>query len=178
VYTMGTSCGPANIAAAVASFGTQSGVIDGRNCTGPLYVNQNNSITLYSDVAIIADQILFDNQGTLSSAQSRRVWLINPDYVADASPTCTDQSLDINNNAQFTNLNVMLYSPCTVSAVAGIAIKGQIFSGTTEMTNNSTLAYAAIGLPTFDLNYGTETQVTATEAQRNLASLRNVAVGN
>jgi hypothetical protein len=178
VYTMGTSCGPANISAAVASFGTQSGVIDGRNCTGPLYVNQNNSITLYSDVAIIADQILFDNQGTLSSAQSRRVWLINPDYVADASPTCTDQSLDINNNAQFTNLNVMLYSPCTVSAVAGIAIKGQIFSGTTEMTNNSTLAYAAIGLPTFDLNYGTETQVTATEAQRNLASLRNVAVGN
>jgi hypothetical protein len=178
VYTMGTSCGPANIAAAVASFGTQSGVIDGRACVGPLYVNQNNSITLYSDVAIIADQILFDNQGTLSSTQTRRVWLINPDYTADSSPTCTDQSLDINNNAQFTNLNVMLYSPCTVSAVAGIAIKGQIFSGTTEMTNNSTLAYAAIGLPTFDLNYGSETIVTATEAQRNLSSLRNVEEGN
>lgn len=178
VYAMGTSCGPANIAAAVASFGTQPGIIDGRACTGPLYINQNNSIVLYSDVAIIADQILFDNQGTLSSAQTRRVWLINPDYVADASPTCADQSLDINNNAHFTNLNVMLYSPCTVSAVAGIAINGQIFSGTTAMTNNSTLAYAAIGLPTFDLNYGTETTVTATEAQRNLSALRNVTEGN
>jgi hypothetical protein len=177
-YVMGTSCGPSNVAAAVASFGTQPGIIDGRACIGPLYINQNHSVVLYSDVAIIADQILFDNQGTLTSAQTRRVWLINPDYTADASPTCTDQSLDINNNAQFTNLNVMLYSPCTVRAVAGITIKGQIFSGTTEMTNNSTLVYAAIGLPTFDLNYGSETQVTATEAQRNLSALRNVTAGN
>jgi hypothetical protein len=178
VYVMGSSCGPANVAAAVASFGTQPGVIDGRGCTEPLRIDQNNSIVLYSDVAIIADQIRFDNQGTLTSAQTHRAWLINPDYVGDATPTCDDQFLEINNNAHFTNLNVMLYSPCTVSAVAGIAINGQIFSGTTEMTNNSTLAYAAIGMPTFDLNYGTETVVTATEAQRNLASLRNVTEGN
>lgn len=177
-YVMGTSCGPANITAAVASFGTQPGIIDGRACNGPLYINQNNSVTLYSDVAIIADEILFDNQGTLTATQTRRVWLINPDYTADLSPTCTGQSLDINNNAKFTNLNVMLYSPCTVSAVAGITIKGQIFSGTAEMTNNSTLAYAPIGLPTYDVSSGNETQVTATEAQRNLSALRNVTAGN
>lgn len=180
VYTMGTSCNASDVAAAVASFGTDPGLIDGRACSGALNVKQNNTITVHNDLAIMADAILFDNQGSLAASGGEyRAWLINPDYVANGVPDCqTGESLGINNNASFTGLDVLIYSPCTVTTVAGITIDGQIFAGSATMGNNSTLAFAPVGLPGYNLATGTPTGSTSTEANRVVVAVRNVAEGN
>jgi hypothetical protein len=178
--TMGSDCGQNAAKAAIESLSGAPGVIDGRNCSGAFTMGNNTNANAYNDVAIIADKIAFSNQATITAVGAeRRLWLINPDPTADGVPTCSTQSLMIDNNAQFKNFRVMMYSPCTVTSVAGIVVKGQIFSGSTAMTNNSELHYTAVGLPGYDLNTGSATNTTTpTEGDRTLVSLRNVTAGN
>jgi hypothetical protein len=53
-----------------------------------------------------------------------------------------------------------------------------MFANQVSLSNNSTLAYAAIGLPGYDLNYGSSTNQTGSEATRSVVSQRNVTAGN
>lgn len=181
VVTMGTSCGFSDLTAAVTSLGSNPGVIDGRACSSGVRIDQNNALTQRNDLAIIADSIVFDNQGTIrTDGGEYRTWLINPDTVANGQPDCAaGQKLAVYNNAQFIDVDVLMYSPCAVELVAGIEVDGQIFAGSAGLGNNSTLAYAPVGLPGYNLTYGTEVDtVVSTESDRELVAVRNIAEGN
>ena len=70
---------------------------------------------------------------------------------------------------------------CACAATRKRATKwvGRYISGSTAMTNNSELQYAAVGLPGYNLSTGgATTTTTPTEGDRTLVSLRNVTTGN
>lgn len=178
--TMGTNCTQDVVKAAIQTLGANPGVLDGRACSGTLTMANNTAVNIYDDLAIIANKIQFSGSASITAVGAeRRLWLINPDPTANGTPTCSTQSVVLDNNPSFVNVRMMMYSPCTVQTVAGITIKGQIFSGSTAMTNNSVLEYAAVGLPGYNLSTGgATTTVTPTEGDRTLVSLRNVTTGN
>jgi len=179
IHTMGTDCSVDAVIAAVSSLSGAPGVLDGRACVGGLVLDNNNVIPMENDLAIIAPAISISGHVKFQPATPSRLWLINPDYTGNGLPTCAaGESFEISNNPTFTNVKVLMYSPCTVSIVAGIQIIGQIFANTAMLTNNASLAYGAVGLPGYDLNYGSSTTTTGSEAARSVQSLRNVMVGN
>ena len=180
IKTIGPDCSQDAVKAALQSFGTSPGVLDGRTCSGELRFANNTKATVSNDIAIIANKIYMDNSAEIASSNgTHRLWLINPDTVANGTPNCSGGYVSINGNVKLTSFSTMIYSPCTVTSVAGIEIKGQIFSGSTSMTNNSELQYTAVGLPGYNLSTGGAITVTTpTESDRTLVSLRNVAVGN
>jgi len=181
VHTIGPVCTQSAVKAAIEAFGSTPGVLDGRTCSGTLEMANNTQANVYADLAIIANKIHFGNSATLTgTGGERRLWLINPDTNANGLPTCTNSgSIVIDGNSKFVNFSTMIYSPCLVSTVAGIAIKGQIFSGSTAMTNNSELQYTAVGLPGYNLTTGGVLSTTVpTESDRTIVSLRNVTEGN
>lgn len=184
IVDMGTDCSPTQVIAKIAQLSGAPGVLDGRNCIGDLQMTNNYEADVYNDLAIIAPRILFDNQGTLDGENGEHdLWLINPDGTAKPgepdTDLCSNSYIKIQNNARFKDLRVLLYSPCTVTSVAGTTIKGQIFAGSSSMTNNSTLQYSAVGLPGYDLSTGAASSATTvTESDRQLIYVRNVADGN
>lgn len=180
VHTIGPDCSQNAVKAAIEAFGSSPGVLDGRTCSGTLEMANNIDANVYADLAIIANTIHFGNQATLTGLNgSHRLWLINPDTNANGIPTCNSGSIVIDGNSKFVNLSTMIYSPCLVSTVSGIEVTGQIFSGSTAMTNNSELQYSAVGLPGYNLSTGGAITVTTpTEGDRILVSLRNVTAGN
>ena len=180
VRTIGPDCSQNAVKAAILAFGTTPGVLDGRTCSGTLEMANNTQANVYADLAIIANKIHFGNSATLTATGgAHRLWLINPDTSANGVPTCNSGSIVIDGNSKFINMSTMIYSPCLVSTVSGIEVKGQIFSGSTAMTNNSELQYTAVGLPGYNLNTGGIISTTVpTESDRTLVSLRNVAEGN
>ena len=179
IYTMGVDCDVAHVISAVESFAGGPGVIDGRACVGGLVMDNNNDIPMENDLAIIAPSITLSGSVDFSPTLTSRLWLINPDTVGNQVPTCDAGSgLEISNNPSFDNVKVMIYTPCAADIVAGITIIGQIFGSQVALTNNATLAYAAVGLPGYDLNYGTSTTTVGSEAARSVQTLRNVIVGN
>jgi hypothetical protein len=179
VYVMGTNCDVAHVISAVTSFAGGPGVIDGRACVGGLVMDNNNDIPMENDLAIIAPSITISGHAAFSPTLTSRLWLINPDYTGNQVPTCgAGEGLEISNNPSFDNVKVMIYTPCSANIVAGITIIGQIFGDQVALTNNATLAYAAVGLPGYDLNYGSSTTTVGSEAARSIQTLRNVIVGN
>jgi hypothetical protein len=72
----------------------------------------------------------------------------------------------------------MMYSPCAVAVASGTTFTGQVFAGQASIDGGSTITYQAIGLPGYDLNSGTRTTSTSTEADRSLLSQRNVTATN
>ena len=184
IVTMGTDCSAPQVIAKIATLGGAPGVLDGRACVGDLRMDNNYEAKVYNDLAIIAPRILFDNQGTLDGENGEHdLWLINPDGTAKPgepdTALCSSSYIKVQNNAKFKDLRALFYSPCTVTTVAGTTIKGQIFAGSTSMTNNSTLQYTAVGLPGYDLKTGAATSVTSvTEADRELLYVRNIAEVN
>jgi hypothetical protein len=179
IYTMDADCDVAHVIAAVESFAGGPGVIDGRACVGGLVMDNNNDIPMENDLAIIAPSITISGSVNFSPTITSRLWLINPDATGNGLPTCAaGEGMEISNNPSFDNVKTLIYTPCVAAIVAGIEIVGQIFANEAQLTNNSTLAYAAVGLPGYDLNYGTSTTTVGSEAARSVQTLRNVMVGN
>ena len=179
IYTMGTNCDVSHVISAVTALAGAPGVLDGRACVGGLVMDNNNTIPMQNDLAIIAPSITISGHATFSPTVTSRLWLINPDYVGDQVTTCgTGEGLTISNNPTFNNVKTMIYTPCSAAIVAGIQIIGQIFGNQVELTNNAVLAYAPVGLPGYDLNYGSSTTTTGSEAARSVQTMRNVIVGN
>jgi hypothetical protein len=179
VYTMGTDCDVNNVIMAVNALAGAPGVLDGRACVGGLVMDNNNTIPMENDLAIIAPSIEISGHVEFSPTTPSRLWLINPDTTGDQLATCgAGEGLEISNNPQFSNVKTMIYTPCTANIVAGIQIIGQIFGNSVALTNNAVLAYAAVGLPGYDLNYGSSTSTAGSEAARSIQTMRNVIVGN
>lgn len=174
VYTMGTNCSASAVQAAVNAIGSAPGVLDARACSGALTVNNNDSVTLVNDLAIIAPSITIGNSGRFTSTTQHRLWLINPDFVPDAQPTCPGGLSITGTNSHFTNLDVMIYTPCRANIDNGTNMVGQVFAGDVALGGSVQITYRAIGLPGVNLSTGTTTPTSATSASRPLTSLRNV----
>lgn len=175
VYTMGTNCSASAVQTAVNAIGTNPGVIDGRLCSGALTVANNDSITVRNDLAIIANRISIGNSGLFTSTSMHRLWLINPDAVDNDLPTCNGSLSISGNHTHFTNLNVLIFTPCAVDIASGTLIRGQIFAGAVTLGGSAQISYVPVGLPGVDLSTGTTTPTTSSATSRTLLSLRNVA---
>lgn len=187
IVTMGTSCGSSEVIAAIATLGGNPGVLDGRACTGEFALSNSARANVYNDLAIIAPRIHIAGGSTAFVGQNgpHSLWLINPDGTstpgAPDTDLCEDSGtyLKIENGPSFLDLAVMMYSPCPVSSVNHLDFTGQVFAGSSSLSNNTTLTYGAVGLPGYDLNTGNATSVTTvTESDRELVYLRNVQEGN
>ncbi len=187
VIDMGTSCDSGQVIAKIAELGGAPGVLDGRNCVDVLRMSSSARANVYNDLAIIAPRIHFEGGNTALIGQSgpHDLWLINPDgnTVAGAPDTnlCENDGsyIKIENGPSFTDLNVMMYSPCPVLTVNHFTFTGQVFAGSSTLSNNTTLQYGAVGLPGYDLNTGGAVDTTIiTESDRTVLYIRNTIEGN
>jgi hypothetical protein len=178
VVQLGTNCDAASVKTKIASLAGQPGVLDGRTCVGTSDWGNNIDMGMTNDLAIIMPSISISGV-KFTPPTAKRLWLINPDTVANQSPDCASgEGMSITNNPTFTNVNVMVYTPCSASIVAGISIQGQMFANQVTLNNHASLAYAPIGLPGYDLNYGSSTTQTGGEPARSVLTQRNVSAGN
>jgi cytoskeletal protein CcmA (bactofilin family) len=157
----------------------QPGLIDARVCSD-FTLGSYQKLNLTGDLAIIANKFTFGGSAGFTSTGNRRLWLINPDTTADGLPTCAaGQSFTIDGGFTFaTSLSVMMYSPCAVAIGSSTNFRGQVFSGKASINGGSTIAYVAVGLPGVDLDTGTSSVPSGTEANRTVVSSRNVQAGN
>lgn len=177
---MSGTCSYAALQAVVTAL-TGPGLIDARLCTNGIAIAGSDKVKIASDVAIIANKFALTNGGGFKADSAQRLWLITSDEVANRLPTCpVGGSFTISGDFDFsTTLSTMLYTPCAVNVGTGIdTFRGQLFVGAATIDGGAHLGYDAIGLPGVNLNDGTITTVTATEANRVLSSLRNVQAGN
>jgi hypothetical protein len=187
VVDMGTDCDSSQVIAKIALLGGAPGVLDGRNCIGEFKMSNSATANVYNDLAIIAPRIHFDGGNTALVGQSgpHDLWLINPDGATTAGAPDTNLCVNdgsyvkIENGPSFTDLTVMMYSPCPVLTVNNFTFTGQVFAGSSTLSNNTTLQYGAVGLPGYDLNTGAATNVTVVnESDRSVVYIRNTIEGN
>lgn len=175
VRTMGTSCGGVQIAAAVAALSAKPGILDARNCVGGIVLNGDTNVVLPNDLVIFAKSISISGSGRFSSTAGARLWLINPDTVANNVPDCNSQTMKIEGgDTPFNGLKTFIYTPCKADVLSSIKITGQIISGQTALAGGVQLTFVPIGLPGIDLDTGATAGATPTESDRQLVSLRNV----
>lgn len=174
VYTMPTSCTfawypPADpLQTAVSSFAGAPGVIDARACTGGVVIDGGRKLTFSNDLVIIAPKITVTGGGGFTNANASRLWLITPDTVADAQPTCSaGMGLTVDGGATVpANLDVMFYTPCEIKLEPSGGVHGQVFAGRANIASSTTITYSALGLPGVNLDTGESNGATATEADR------------
>ena len=78
-------------------------------------------------------------------------------------------------NAGVNNVSLMFYTPCSFTLASSTTIKGQIFAGSNVTFGGAGLLdYIPLGLPGYDLNTGTGSGATYTDADRLLMWQRNV----
>jgi hypothetical protein len=178
----GSNCTYTQLLAVVNSFAGQPGVVNALGCTNGIVIGGSDKVPVNADLAIFANIFNLNGSGGFTTTGTKRLWLISPDTVVNSAPTCTqgDTSFQITGGFTFTRpgLDVMMYSPCEIVLASGIKVNGQVFSGKAGIDGGATLGYTAVGLPGVDLNTGTVTATSSTEADRTIVSYRNVAVGN
>lgn len=176
VYTMGTTCDAAALRTAITAIGSAPGLIDGRNCSTGISLGGSNTITIVNDLAIIVPRFTMDGSASFASASRHRLWIINPDYHANSTPVgdCPG-ALSISGGASFAStIDLLLYSPCTVTIASSTTVRGQIFAGDVSLGGSGQVSYVAIGLPGVNLSTGVRDSSSSTSADRALVSLRNV----
>lgn len=187
VITSSGTCSYSQVVAAVASLGGQPGVVNALGCANGISVGGNNTVTLYSDVAIISHRFSFggsggfDYSGNFDASLTHRLWLITPDDTPDGEPTCVsgDNSFSVTGGFWFSeNLQVMMYTPCKISLASSTTFVGQVFAGTASIAGGAQLGFVPVGLPGYDLDTGLPTTTASTEADRTIVSFRNVQEGN
>jgi hypothetical protein len=177
------TCSYTQVKNAVESFAGQNGIVDALGCVGGIAIAGSDIVTLNSDVAIFSPGYKFDGGGGFTASQIRRLWLLTPDSTVEspATPTCTtgENSFSVLGGFTFSsNLRVMMYTPCKVVLTSSTKFTGHVFSGKAGIDGGAQLTYAAVGLPGYNLDTGTRTTVTTTEADRTIVSFRNVEAGN
>lgn len=174
------TCTITTLRSAVATLAGGKGLIDARNCSNGLTLTGSDQLAISNDIAIFANKFTIGNSGGIVPAAAARVWLINPDTVANGVPTCgSGNSLSISGAPVFQNAagtikaSVMVYSPCDVTISTGVKFQGQVFSGSATIDGGAQIGYVAIGLPGVDLSTGSTTGSTTTTTTRSVVSNRN-----
>ncbi len=167
------------IKARLLLYGTTPILLDARSCSS-VTINGADILDLGGDLAIFANKFDFSGGGGISVSTSKRLWLINPDTVANSQPTCgAGQSLSVSGGFSFnSNISVMMYTPCRINIGSSTNVRGQVYSGLATIDGGSRIGYVAVGLPGVDLDTGTVSVPAGTESNRTIVSSRNVQVGN
>lgn len=175
-----SSCTDATYTSALATIGTNRGVIDARSCAGGFGLGGSTKLALRNDLAIVANRFTLAGSAGFTATATTQLRLIIPDSVDDNLPTCpTNGAFSIGGNVTFqTPISTMIYTPCTADIASGLYIKGQLFAGQASLGGSATIAYVPIGLPNVNLSTGQSTTTLETEADRTLVSLRNVQASN
>ncbi|MGH9285185.1 MAG: hypothetical protein ACRD0M_05825, partial [Acidimicrobiales bacterium] len=115
-------------------------------CT--LEFDNNALVRVYDNLAIVSDGgVRVAQRTTFRSmvAEAPTLFLIVP-YPQACAGTAGDLSLG--NNTEFTGVNVVAYSPCTVTfANRNVGNGGQIVGGEVDVTNQFSIAYRPILIP-------------------------------
>lgn len=193
VVPAGTNCDYTKLTSIISGFAGNPGVIDARNCSNTIAVSSYQKLALTNDLAIIANKFNLEGSGGFSSSVGRRLWLINPDTVADRAPTCgANQSFQVGGGFTFdSKLDVMMYSPCRIDIGSSTVFTGQVFAGQAVVAGGAQIKFTAVGLPGWDLTTGvstsggtsgtptsTTTTTYAPESQRAVVTSRIVAEEN
>ncbi len=175
--TISGSCNYSSYTTAISAIGDRPGIIDARGCTNGVNPSSYQKVALRGDLAIIANRFDLGGSAGFTSTNAARLWLITPDTVDNNLPTCSSgQRFDIGGSFSFTsNISVMIYTPCDADIASGLNFKGQLFAGLASLSGAARLAYTAVGLPGVNLSTGEESGGSATEADREMLWIRNVA---
>lgn len=176
VLTM-TSCTSSVLSSALATLAGSATpmILDTRVC-GSVTNFSGNNLTLTSDSVILANGFNFSsNNIQASTAPNKRLWIIIPDTVRDAQPTCpTNSSASIGNNVHVgPNVAAMIYSPCAISN-GGDVWTGQMYSSSIGTSANFVLNFLQIGLPTVNLSTGQYLAPTGTGVLGDRTSIRDL----
>jgi len=144
------------MAAAIATFNNQPGVLDMRACSA-VTVSQYQQLALGNDLVIVANKFALSNSGGFTATTPVRLWLITPDNTPNGLPTCpSGSSFQLDGNFTFStpNITLMVYTPCDAQILSGITFNGQVFGGEASLVANVHMGYVAVGLPKYDLSTG------------------------
>jgi cytoskeletal protein CcmA (bactofilin family) len=185
VYPVG--CVTPNLSTALIAIGTTPGVIDARNCSSSVDVTGSTSITLNSDIAIIAKSFNFGNSGKFVTPTAHKLWIITPDTVANQQPTCVaGSSVTIDGAFAFDpDLTTMIYSPFLLHLGTSTNVIGQIYVGKAQIDGAANLTYLPVGLPGYNLDTGSPNSTIGTPGTpdittytpRSLEGYRNIQNG-
>ncbi|TFC56943.1 MULTISPECIES: hypothetical protein [unclassified Cryobacterium] len=165
---------------AAATLGSGPGIINALGCTNPLSIGGSDILTLGNDLAIVAKGFNLGGGGGFTAAVDRDLWLITPDTVADAQPTCPGATPAVSPftvDGGFTlasKVHVMIYSPCKVNISSGIVWFGQVYSGSTTIDGDAKLNYVPVGLPGVNLSDGTVTTPGSSGGLGDRTSIRDL----
>ncbi len=179
LVVMGSNCNSAAITAALATIGDRPGIIDSRGCSsnGLFSVSGGDTYNVRDDLVIVANRFNFSGGAHFNAPSAARMWLIIPDGTDDDEPTCAANSnFSISGGATWdSDLTLMIYTPCRVDFSSSTYIRGQVYAGAATIAGGATIAYAAVGLPGFDLSTGDTTGSTTTEADRTVLWQRGLS---
>jgi Tfp pilus assembly protein PilX len=165
---------------AAATLASGPGIINALACTNPLSIGGSDILTLGNDLAIVAKGFNLGGGGGFTAAADRDLWLITPDTVADAQPTCPGTTPAVSPftvDGGFTlasKVHVMVYSPCKVNISSGIVWFGQVYSGSTTIDGDARLNYVPVGLPGVNLSDGTVTTPGSSGGLGDRTSIRDL----
>lgn len=114
--------------------------------------SNNTSLSLKQNLAVFSTGgFSMQNNTTWQSTNSttRLLYLVVPSTVSGVTTTCNSgqPGISLSNNTTFAStLNVMLYTPCTVTVSNNSTGYGQVYGGTVNAANNFTAHY--VPLPT------------------------------
>jgi len=178
--TITGACDFTSLKNAAATLGSGPGIINALGCTNALSIGGSDILTLGNDLAIVAKGFNLGGGGGFTAAAERDLWLITPDTVADAQPSCPGPAPAVGPftvDGGFTlasNVHVMIYSPCKVNISSGINWFGQVYSGSTTIDGAAKLNYTPVGLPGVNLSDGTVTAPVSSGGLGDRTSIRDL----
>lgn len=179
VATMSGNCNSAAITSALATIGNNPGIIDARACNnnGRFAVGGGEIYTVRDDLVVVANRFDFSGGAQFQAPESARMWMIISDTEENNAPNCpANGSFSISGGATWdADLLLMIYTPCRVDFASSTYIRGQVYAGQASIAGGATIAYAAVGLPGFNLSTGGETGETSSEADRTVLWQRSIA---
>jgi len=174
------TCDFTSLKNAAATLASGPGIINALGCTNAISIGGSDIVTLGNDLAIVAKGFNLGGGGGFTAAAERDLWLITPDTVADAKPTCPGSTPAVGPftvDGGFTlasTVHVMVYSPCKVNISSGINWYGQVYSGSTTIDGGAKLNYVPVGLPGVNLSNGTVTTPASSGGLGDRTSIRDL----
>lgn len=173
------ACDFATLQNAAATLASGPGIINALGCTNAVTIAGSDILTLGNNLAIVAKGFNLTGGGGFAASAQRNLWLITPDSVADAQPTCPGPTPvgPFTVDGGFTmasTVHAMIYSPCKVNISSGINWYGQVYSGSITIDGAAKLNYVPVGLPGVDLSAGSVTPPGSAGGLGERTSIRDI----
>ena len=155
------SCTGSTVAGQINAATTETIVYASSRCPAGMVNLSGNDLTLKTDVVLVADAFDLKNM-TIKAANgtgTHRLYIITPDSVRDAQPTCPapSQNSQIENQVDTDpSVDIFIYTPCGLGN-SGSTWWGQIYAANITFNNSFTLNFVSMGLPGVDFDNGTYT---------------------